>query len=286
MHAVLPGVASNKFIISLIEQDKPFLVMKLGLGSETHATYDFLTGLKQYRTHSLTNNAGIYWKTKKELIKYFVMYDSAARSSDGMAVINEPRMFKEQLYFIKRHELVAIHGRSIEPFYYAYEKITPWTHHLFGKRVLIVNPFVESFKKQIENGFKIFKEEHMQVFKEEQEFVFYKSFQTAAGNHLHDNWFETFNIMCDDISKLDFDVALLGCGGYGLPLCDFIKRRLGKSAVYVGGGIQLLFGVMGKRWESSQFWQDIIEENGTKFIRPSQAEALPNSDTIELSCYW
>ena len=286
MHPVLPGASSNKLIISLIEQDKPFSVIRLGIGSETHGTYDFLTGKKKYRSQSLPSNAGIYWTTNEELIKYFTMYDEAIHASDAMAVMNYPPLFTEQLYFIKRHELLGIHGRSIEPFYYAYENITPWTHSLLGKKVLVINPFVESFKKQIENGFKIFKEEHMQVFKEGQEFVYYKSFQTAAGNHLHDSWVETFNIMCDDISKLDFDVALLGCGGYGLLLCDFIKRRLGKSAVYVGGGIQLLFGVMGRRWESIQFWQDIIKENDTKFIRPSKAEALPNSDTIELSCYW
>ena len=286
MQPVLPGVTSNKFIIHLIEQDKPFSVIRLGLGSETQGTYDFLNGKKQYRSHLLASNAGIYWTAKEDLIRYFTMYDGAVKSSDALAISNEPRMFKEQLYFVKRHELLAIHGRAIEPFYYAYEKITPWTHSLFGKRVLIVNPFVESFKKQMDNGFEIFEKGHMQVFKEGQEFVYYKSFQTAADNHLHDSWFETFNIMCDDISKIDFDIALLGCGGYGLLLCDFIKRRLGKSAVYVGGSIQLLFGVMGRRWESIQFWQDIIKDNDTKFIRPSQAESLPNSDTIELSCYW
>ena len=57
----------------------------------------------------------------------------------------------------------------------------------------------------------------------------------------------TFEMMCDDISKIDFDVALLGCGGYGLPLCNYIRHTLGKSAIYVGGGLQLLFGVMGSR---------------------------------------
>ena len=286
MHPVLPGESSNKFIIALIERGEPFSIIRLGLGSETQSTYDHLTMKLHPRTHSLASNAGIYWSNDEELIRYYTMYDEAIHSSDAMAVVNHPPMFKEQLYFIKRHKLLGIHGRSIEPFYYAYEKITPWTHSLFGKRVLIINPFVESFKRQMENGFTIFKKDHMQVFKEGQEFVYYKSFQTAAGNHLHSSWLETFNIMCDDISKLDFDVALLGCGGYGLPLCNFIKKKLGKSAIYVGGSIQLLFGVMGKRWESIKFWQDIIKDNDTQFIRPSKDEALSNSDVIESSCYW
>ena len=35
--------------------------------------------------------------------------------------------------------------------------------------------------------------------------------------------------MCQEIKKLDFDIALLGCGGYGLPLCNFIKKDMDKS---------------------------------------------------------
>jgi hypothetical protein len=132
----------------------------------------------------------------------------------------------------------------------------------------------------------MFQEGHLQMFQKNQEFVFYKSFQTAAGNRIHSSWIETFNIMCEDIKKIDFDIALLGCGGYGLPLCDYIKRKLNKSAIYVGGGIQLMFGVMGRRWENLEFWRGIIKENKTRFVRPSKDEALPNSTRVEMSCYW
>ena len=92
--------------------------------------------------------------------------------------------------------------------------------------------------------------------------------------------------MTNDISKLEFDIALLGCGGYGLPLCEFIKSKMNKSAIYIGGGLQLLFGVMGKRWESYPFWHKIIRENNTKFIRPSNNEILKNNHLVEEGCYW
>jgi hypothetical protein len=92
--------------------------------------------------------------------------------------------------------------------------------------------------------------------------------------------------MCKDIEKIDFDIALLGCGGYGLPLCNFIKSKLNKSAIYIGGGLQLLFGVMGERWMKTDNWKNIIQENNTKFIRPSGDELLETRNTIENSCYW
>ena len=124
------------------------------------------------------------------------------------------------------------------------------------------------------------------LFLPNQEFVFYKSFNTLAGNHIHNNWIETFNIMCQDIEKLDFDIALVSCGGYGLPLCNFMKTIMNKSAIYVGGGLQLLFGVIGNRWLSNQTILKIINENQTKFIRPSDNEIVKNVGMVEGGCYW
>ena len=141
-------------------------------------------------------------------------------------------------------------------------------------------------KKQRENNFRIFKKPEQQIFLADQQLLFYKSFQTAAGNYIHKNWFETYKIMCNDISKIDFDIALLGCGGYGLPLCNYIRHDLQKSAIYVGGGLQLLFGIMGRRWENIPMWKKIINENDTKFIRPSKEEQPPNNTRIEGGCYW
>jgi hypothetical protein len=92
--------------------------------------------------------------------------------------------------------------------------------------------------------------------------------------------------MCDDIQKLDFDIALLSCGGYGMPLCNFIKNNLKKSAIYVGGGLQLLFGVIGQRWLTHPVILKIIEENQPKFIRPSGDEIVINNGIVELGCYW
>jgi hypothetical protein len=71
------------------------------------------------------------------------------------------------------------------------------------------------------------------IFLPNQEFVFYKSFNTLAGNHIHNNWIETFSIMCNDIKKLDFDIALVSCGGYGLPICNFIKNDMKKSTLLI-----------------------------------------------------
>ena len=45
------------------------------------------------------------------------------------------------------------------------------------------------------------------------------------------------------------DIYLVACGAYGLPICDYIKE-LGSNSVYIGGILQLLFGLKGSRWDN------------------------------------
>ena len=284
--------SGNESIRKRILSDSPFSIIRLG-SFETKLAYHFVrTGEilssclhSRYKT---LYNAGIYSRKPDMecMAEYARTYAMAIKHADSMACIMSNPYHLWQGYFSRECNLECIHSRTLEPFFAVEMGIRPWSLDLVGKKVLIIHPFVESFKKQLANKFNIFRDEKKRLFAEEQDFVFYKTFQTIAGNHIHEDWRETYRIMCEDISKLDFDVALLGCGGYGLPLCDFIKRRLGKSAIYIGGGLQLMFGVFGKRWEEHEFWKKIITREGSNFIRPSDEEQCPNKNTIERGCYW
>lgn len=75
----------------------------------------------------------------------------------------------------------------------------------------------------------------------------YKSVQSIAGQKTpYKDWFEALEKMKNDIAKIDFDVAIIGCGAYGLPLAGYIKEELHKKSIHIGGGTQLLFGIKGK----------------------------------------
>ena len=99
----------------------------------------------------------------------------------------------------------------------------------------------------------------------------------------HLSWKESLSVMKSDIEALDFDIALLGCGTYGLPLVDFIRNKLNKSAIYIGGSLQILFGIKGKRWDSHDEISDFYNEN---WIRPSIEETPKNYKVLEGGCYW
>ena len=102
-------------------------------------------------------------------------------------------------------------------------------------------------------------------------------------NGRFDNWFEALEWMKSEIDKVDFDVALLGCGAYGIPLQHYI-RSLGKQSVYVGGGLQILFGIKGKRWDNhpeiSSFYNDY-------WVRADESECIANYKNVEQGGpYW
>lgn len=275
---------SNKKLITLLESNEPFIISRVG--QEINICYEKLKFNKFNPDNliQLNNNAGIYNVNPTNLKVFFDLYVSCIKNSRYLACFKY--LVDQQMYFINKFNLDILHSRVLEPFYICLQNEKPWSHYLIGKKVLIINPFVDSFKKQLQNNFQIFKDPNKKIFLDDQEFIFYKTYQTSAGNCIHNNWLETYNLMCNDISKLEFDIALLGCGGYGLPLCEFIKSKMNKSAIYIGGGLQLLFGVMGKRWESNPLWHKIIIENNTKFIRPSNNEILKNNHLVEEGCYW
>tara|TARA_R110000824_G_scaffold108705_1_gene256029 strand:- start:707 stop:1531 length:825 start_codon:yes stop_codon:yes gene_type:complete len=267
---------SNNLIVDLIRSKKPFFISRLGIGAETYATYDlFKNRTIKSPQFALSNNAGIYHRDNDDIVRFCYSYYEALKSSKILARF--PNSIQtEQDYFVNELGMEEIHNRSLEPYYVLQEKETPWTWSLQNKRVLIISPFIDSFKKQLKNGFEII--EGVKMFCEDQRFVWYKPYNTSAGNHIHSNWEETFEIMERDILELDFDVALVSCGGYGLPICKSI-RDSNRSAIYIGGGLQLLFGVLGSRWESNEMFQT------QAWIRPSKEELPPHPERVEGGCY-
>jgi len=281
-------VESNKEIINTINSNKVFIIARFGLGPETTLCYNYNVN-KKINNNNLNNVlriCGIYCKNNNITVfeKYFEELNNAIENSDILACFNNSNIESIQNVYSTMYNLTKIHSRSLEPFYVMQDNEIPWTHYLFGKKVLVVNPFTDSMKKQLDNNFQIFKDK--KIFLDGQEFIFYKSFQTHGNHYIHNNWLETFTIMCNDIEKLEFDIALLGCGGYGLPLCNFIKTKMNKSSIYIGGGLQLLFGVMGHRWINRDDWKKIIKENNSNFVFPSENEKLDNKNTVENSAYW
>lgn len=82
---------------------------------------------------------------------------------------------------------------------------------------------------------------------------------TFAGEHEGLTWTGELSRIKSEIAERDFDIAFVAAGGYGMPISSFVKD-LGKKAVHFGGALQLLFGILGRRWERSDQYKSVFGE--------------------------
>ena len=180
-----------------------------------------------------------------------------------------------------------IHFESIYPFWVD----NPWTRVLEGKKVLVIYPFSNSITSQYSRKDLLFKNKKILP---DFELITYKPVQSAAYEKVEfKTWFDALNHMKEEIGTIDFDVAILGCGAYGLPLAAHIKR-MGKQAVHMGGGTQLLFGIKGARWDNNAYHYSNLPQLNTNYsslynefwVRPLPEETPSAAKLVEGACYW
>lgn len=175
--------------------------------------------------------------------------------------------------FAKKAKLA--HFEDIEPFWYE----NPWTSALTGKKVLVINPFDESIQQQYAKRELLFANKEMLP---EFELRTVKSVMVLTAE---DNTFGTImdviDYMYDEAMKEDFDIALLGCGPQGMILAERFRQQ-GKQAIYLGGIIQMMFGIKGKRWDEQEKYSKMYNEH---WIYPVE-EPPQGSKKLDGGCYW
>ena len=88
--------------------------------------------------------------------------------------------------------------------------------------------------------------------------------------------------MNNEIDKIEFDIAIIGAGAYGLSLAAHIKRS-GRKAIQLGGATQILFGIRGHRWETHPIISNFFNEH---WINPNEGEIPNGYKNVENGCYW
>lgn len=157
----------------------------------------------------------------------------------------------------------------------------PWTAALAGKKVLVIHPFEESIRQQYEKRELLFPGTDVLP---QFELRTLRAVQTIAGerDERFETWFDALEYMYEEALKIDFDVAILGCGAYGFPLAAKLKRA-GKQAVHMGGVTQILFGIKGRRWVDNP--RAGIAFNDA-WVYPKESETPKNCRVVENHCYW
>lgn len=159
----------------------------------------------------------------------------------------------------------------------------PWSRALEGKKVLIIHPFKDTIEAQYLKRDLLFPNRDVLP---EFELKVLKAVQTSAGaeDSRFQDWFQALEYMYEEAMKIDFDIAIIGCGAYGMPLGAKLKKA-GKQAIHLGGATQLLFGIKGRRWEEN-YPSKIATCFNDAWVYPADSERPTNAANVENACYW
>lgn len=290
------GQAANDYVRTSIENSKNgLMIAKFGTielnsiccckrvkeGLKISDYFDYIKGKGCIYPHEslkgLNINAGFFPASEKLQYKFtnLIMEDIKYMDILG-SYINQESYLSSELQHCKK---IDVDGYCA-PFVWE----NAWTRALKNKKVLIVHPFVESIKKQYEKRKYLFSNDN--ILPEFDDLILIKAVQSIAGNGARtefENWFEALRYMENQIDASDYDVALIGCGAYGMPLTAHCKRK-GKIAIHLAGWTQMLFGIYGNRWiEDQPEYAKYINEYWT---RPTESEKPDNLELVENGAYW
>lgn len=140
-----------------------------------------------------------------------------------------------------------------------------------GKKILYVGNAVESIKTGYERGL-----QNVWKFPVSNFTMYYlKTPQTTTGiEYPHDTMIETCYDIINQIDNYysDFDTAIFGCGAYGAPLINILRKKYPqKNLVYLGSDCFKMFGIK----INLQPWE-LYEENCNKDMVIDIVESLPD----------
>jgi hypothetical protein len=219
--------------------------------------------------------SGIFPVNPEFLSQFAEIYGAAIESADLLGFWQTD--FQSKLLASVPREITLAPLSSLEPYLHR----SPWSAALEGRRVLVVHPFAATIQSQyVSNRFNLFDNQQilpafdLQVLAPPQTLA-----PLTAG---YPTWLGALSDLTQSVLQCDFDVALLGCGAYGLPLGASIKAA-GRQAIHLGGALQMLFGIRGRRWEKIPSMAALMNES---WVRPSDQETPVSASSVDEGCYW
>lgn len=228
----------------------------------------------------LCDCAGFFPNDVSLMPRFYEEMINGCKESDYLAAWFQP--FED--YYLNRvfpKDMHMTYLHYIDPFRCPHH---PWTEALEGKKVLVIHPQAQIIEEQYKKRELLFPGTNILP-----EFKLYvqKAVQTNAGetDERYADWFEALEAMYEEAMKVDFDLAILGCGAYGFPLAAKMKQA-GKQAVHMGGITQILFGIHGKRWDEDKNHQFLKQYYSKAWVHLSDKDKPRDAAAVEDGCYW
>ena len=268
---------ANRHIHDLIVSGQPLLISRIGhTEGRIVGEWLFRGGHYGQLTHKQAHqNAGIFPVEGSLLTRFSEIYSAALGEVDLLGFWQTSYQARWLASLAKRPLLAPL--ESLEPYFHP----QPWSSALAGRRVLVVHPFARSIASQYRQhrqslftNPEILPEFELDVLAPPQ------TLAPATGGYA--DWQDALETLISQALERPFDLALLGCGAYGMPLGAAIKRA-GRQAIHLGGSLQLLLGIRGRRWDALPSFQPLFNHD---WVRPSAQETPQRAEAVDAGCYW
>lgn len=276
---ILTESEGNLEISKMLNQDGAKMIARCG-ATEMRCISEYLNPKFDGKFSSrikreISDLSGVFPANDEVLSEFCNEYIKAVLEADILALWGvgaESKVIKQN-----HGKSIFVPLRSLEPYYF--EK--PWSKILENRKVLVIHPFKDSIITQYSKRENLFNNRDILPKFEKIECI--RAVQTIAGSGSEfKSWFEALEYMKTEISKIDFDIAIIGAGAYSLPLAAYVKS-IGKKSIQLSGATQILFGIKGKRWDKHEVISNLYNDY---WIRPSDKETPNNSNVVEGGSYW
>lgn len=220
--------------------------------------------------YSMRHNAGFYYKynnMRKEICDWWCTQTTELLLSETLT----------SCYCALNFDIILWSLLNFKKKYYNYDYLSKIIlQNTEGKKVLYIGSAVDSIKAGYERGL-----QNAWNFPVSNFSMYYlKTPVTTEGcEYPHDSIKET----CEELVRIidekynDFDTAILGCGAYGPPIINMLRKKYNsKNICYLGAGCYKMFGVYSTGMPYT-YYNEAIKENWIEVVeaRPKGTERHP-----------
>ena len=281
------------FLLDKMERNETFFIGRLS-GNEPNLCGRLLTGqeIPTNLINEMLFGAGIQFISREDIKQFVKLYTNACRNSSVLSIWSGGMYTQAKSYYNFLDNICPgqkrICAQALEPFYFMNNDNYKYSSIYKNKRVLVITSHRETTIQQIKKECSVFDKP---IFDKSTIIDVYKPVQQNCGNHDSQSWTVHLASMQTDLKKIyseqHYDVTLVSCGGFGMILSDYIYSELNKSVIYVGGGLQLYFGIIGNRWKQHPVISNYMNDNWTSVLDVDKPKTLSlNSRICENNCYW
>ena len=232
---------------------------------------DILTHLRRENDidYNMRANAGLYYKNskrRKEILDWWCNHTKELIVDETIS----------SCYCVLNFDFVLWAALNIKKQYYNYGCIAKIIlQNSENKKILYIGSGVDSIRAGYERGVQSAWNFPVSNF----DMYYVKTPVTTIGcDYPHDSIKETCEAIINEIDDnySDFDTAVLGCGAYGPPIINMLRKKYdNKNMCYLGAECYKMFGIYSKGMPYTNYneankenWLEVVEKNPTNGNHP------------------